>query len=83
MPYCLLWIFICIEYFFFVFLRNYTCTHCLNFSDFTIFPQTNGMAPSSLSDSEILHDNLSLLHRFVSEGNLSGVRSVHFPMLIS
>ena len=36
------------------------------------------MEPSSTSDLEVLLDDPNHLHRLVSEGDVSGVRLVHF-----
>nr|GMC84601.1 E3 ubiquitin-protein ligase KEG [Ipomoea batatas] len=45
-------------------------------NDFNQYSGTNGMAPPLASDLEVSLDVNSLLHRYVSEGNLNGVREL-------
>lgn len=48
------------------------------YSGLTKFSGSNEMEPSPASDVEVFQDNPSHLHRLVSEGDVSGVRLVHY-----
>lgn len=47
-------------------------------SGFAKFPGSNVVEPPAVADLEVVPDNPNLLHRLISEGDVSGVRLVHF-----
>lgn len=47
-------------------------------SGFAKFPGSNAVEPPPMSDLEVLPENPNHLHRLVSEGDVGGLRLVHF-----